>query len=181
MRSSITSVRASAVAEPLRNKPTLPRPQSNARLPHRSRLDLTDFIPYLINRVGVALVERFSHDALTGTHLSIATWRVLAALSTNGCLRQTDIAEITSTEVSTMSRLITRLVQMGLVSRTRSARSNREVVVELTPRASALVAQLIPIAEELQAAATQGLSKQELSILKRALRHMHGNLRRTTS
>jgi len=66
------------------------------------------------------------------------------------------------------------------VSRARSARSNREVAVELTPRASALVAQLIPIAEELQATATQGLSKQELSILKRALRHMHENLTRTS-
>ena len=180
MRSSIARARGSAVAEPLRSKPALAHPRSSARVPHRSRLDLTDFIPYLINRVGVALVERFSHDALAGTHLSIATWRILAALSTNGRLRQTDIAEITSTEVSTMSRLITRLVQMGLVSRARSARSNREVAVELTPRASALVAQLIPIAEELQATATQGLSKQELSILKRALRHMHENLTRTS-
>ena len=93
-------------------------------------------------------------------------------------LRQIDISEITSTEVSTMSRLVTRLVHMGLVSRTRSTRSNREVVVDLTPKAAALVAQLIPIAEELQATAMQGLSKQELALVKRALRRMHENLTR---
>ena len=121
----------------------------------RLHLDLSDYLPYLINRVGSALVTRFSGQALAGTRLNIATWRVLAALSSKAPLRQIDIAEITSTEVSTMSRLITRLVHMGLVSRTRSTRSNREVVVDLTPKAAALVAQLIPIAEELQATATQ--------------------------
>ena len=142
------------------------------------RLDLLEYLPYLINRVGTALVARFGEDALIGTRLSIATWRVLAALSNNGPLRQVDIAEITSTEVSTMSRLVTKLVHMGLVSRTRSTTSNREVVVELTPKATALVAQLIPIAEELQQTATQGLSKQDLAVVKRALRRMHENLTR---
>jgi DNA-binding MarR family transcriptional regulator len=146
-----------------------------ARRPH---LDLADFFPYLINRVGSALVTRFSADALTGTHLSIATWRVLAALSNNGPLRQIDIAEFTSTEVSTLSRLITRLVHLGLVSRTRSRMSNREVVVELTPKATMLVARLIPIAQELQQTATQGLSKRDLAVVKRALRRMHENLTR---
>jgi DNA-binding MarR family transcriptional regulator len=144
----------------------------------RPHLDLSDYLPYLINRVGSALVTRFSGQALAGTRLNIATWRVLAALSSKAPLRQIDIAEITSTEVSTMSRLITRLVHMGLVSRTRSTRSNREVVVDLTPKAAALVAQLIPIAEELQATATQGLSKPELALVKRALRRMHENLTR---
>ena len=144
----------------------------------RPHLDLSDYLPYLINRVGSALVTRFSGQALAGTRLNIATWRVLAALSSKAPLRQIDIAEITSTEVSTMSRLVTRLVHMGLVSRTRSTRSNREVVVDLTPKAAALVAQLIPIAEELQATATQGLSKPELALVKRALRRMHENLTR---
>jgi DNA-binding MarR family transcriptional regulator len=148
-------------------------------LARRSHLDLSDYLPYLINRVGSALVARFSEDALAGTRLSIATWRVLAALSNNGRLRQIDIAGITNIEVSTLSRLITRLVHMGLVSRTRSAMSNREVVVELTPKATALVVQLIPIADELQRTATQGLSKQDLIAVKRALRRMHENLTRT--
>src|SRR6516165_1416253 len=151
--------------------------RQDARLARNPHLDLTDYVPYLINRVGAALVARFSEHALAGTHLNIATWRVLAALSHRGPLRQIDIAEITSMEVSTMSRLITRLVQMGLVSRKRSRLSNREVAVELTPKAAALVERLIPIAHKLEEAATQGLSKRERAELKRALRRMHENLR----
>ena len=143
-----------------------------------ARLDLAEYLPYLINRVGSALVARFSQDALSGTHLNIATWRVLAALSHRGPLRQIDIAEITSMDVSTMSRLVTRLVQMGLVSRSRSRRSNREVVVTLTPKATALVERLIPIAHKLEETAALGLSNKERVELKRALRRMHENLSR---
>ena len=139
-------------------------------------LDLSEHLPYLINRVGSALVERFSADALAKAHLSIASWRVLAVLATSRVLRQTDLAEMTSIEVSTLSRLITRLVQMGLVSRKRSRRSNREVVVELTPKAAALVERLIPIAQKLEETATRGLSKTQRAELKRALRCMHENL-----
>jgi MarR family transcriptional regulator, organic hydroperoxide resistance regulator len=145
-------------------------------LARHSRLDLSDFFPYLINRVGSALVARFSAEALDGKHLSIAMWRVLAALSNDGGLRQIDVADMTSIEVSTLSRLITRLVQNGLVSRTRSTTNSREVTVQLSPKGKALVAQLIPIAEALQDTATQGLSKQEMAVVKRALKRMHQNL-----
>ena len=101
--------------------------------PH-TRLDLAEHLPYLINRVGSALVARFSADALTGARLSIASWRVLAVLSNTlrsnrGGLRQTDLAEMTSIDASTLSRLVTRLAHDGLVKRTRSKTNCREVAV----------------------------------------------------
>src|SRR3954471_8820783 len=100
----------------------------------RSKVELNEFLPYLINRVGSALVDRFAEDQLAAHGLSIAMWRVLAALSSNGPQRQIDLAELTSTDASTLSRLVTRLVRMGLVSRSRSRNSNREVDVALSPR-----------------------------------------------
>jgi len=139
-------------------------------------LDLSEFMPYLINRVGAALVERFTQDALSGTQLTIGTWRLLLAMSNHEGTRQVDLAELTSIEVSTVSRLVTRLVQRGLVSRARSARSNREVVVALTPKGKALVAGLVPIAAGLEQAATRGVSSKELTAVKRVLRRMHQNL-----
>jgi len=142
----------------------------------RADLDLAEFMPYLINRVGAALVERFTADALTGTQLTIGTWRLLLAMSNHDGTRQVDLAELTSIEVSTVSRLVTRLTQRGLVSRARSARSNREVVVSLTPKGKALVGSLVPIAAALEQAATRGVTKAELTAVKRVLRRMHRNL-----
>ena len=142
----------------------------------RSHLDLGNYLPYLINRVGFALVESFTTDALKANGLSIDMWRVLAALSNNGGQRQVDLVGMTSIDASTMSRLVTRLVRMGLVTRSRSATSNREVVVELSPKGRVLVQRLIPIAKKLEQTASAGLPPKDLAVAKRALGRMYDNL-----
>lgn len=142
----------------------------------RPQLDLGNYLPYLINRVGFALVESFTATALTPNGLSIAMWRVLAALSNRGEQRQIDLVDMTSIDASTMSRLVTRLVRMGLVTRSRSATSNREVVVELSSKGQVLVQRLIPIAKKLEQTASAGLPPKDLAVAKRALGRMYDNL-----
>jgi MarR family transcriptional regulator, organic hydroperoxide resistance regulator len=142
----------------------------------RNHLDLGNYLPYLINRVGFALVESFTTEALTPNGLSIAMWRVLAALSNNGEQRQVDLVTMTSIDASTMSRLVSRLVRVGLVTRSRSATSNREVVVGLSPKGRALVVRLIPIAKRLEQTASAGLPAREIVLAKRALGRMYENL-----
>ncbi len=144
----------------------------------RSHLDLGNYLPYLINRVGFALVQRFTADALKAHELSIDMWRVLAVLSNNGGQRQVDLAGLTSIDASTMSRLVGRLVRIGLVTRSRSQQSNREVVVALSPKGRALVQRLIPIALKLEATASAGLSAKELAVVKRLLSRMYLNFTR---
>jgi DNA-binding MarR family transcriptional regulator len=145
----------------------------------RPRLDLGNYLPYLINRVGFALVESFTADALTGSGLSIAMWRVLAALSTRGAQRQIDLVDMTSIDASTMSRLVTRLVRMGLVTRARSKTSSREVVIALSPKGDALVQRLIPIAQRLERTASAAIPARDMAVLKRVLRRIHVNLAKT--
>jgi MarR family transcriptional regulator, organic hydroperoxide resistance regulator len=141
-----------------------------------TRLDLGHYLPYLLNRVGFALVESFTADALKAHGLSIDMWRVLAALSSNGGQRQVDLSGLTSIDVSTMSRLVSRLVRLGLVTRSRSQTSNREVVVALSAKGRALVQKLIPIALDLEKKASAGLSAKEMAEVKRLLTRMYGNL-----
>jgi DNA-binding MarR family transcriptional regulator len=143
----------------------------------QAHLDLANYFPYLINRLGVALVDRFTRDALRAKHLSIGTWRLLAATANQDGVRQVDLARLTSIEVSTVSRLVTRLVQLGLVARSRSLKSSREVIVRVTPKGRVLFAELFPIATALQKTATRGLTNKELAIAKHVLLRMHDNLR----
>jgi len=142
----------------------------------QKKLNLPDYLPYLVNRVGAALVARFTADALDTHGLTIAMWRVLAALSDNGAQRQVDIAGMTSIDVSTLSRLVSRLIAMGLVTRLRSVRSNREVMVRLTAQGETLVGELIPVARALEKSAIAGLPKGELAAAKTALRRIYNNL-----
>jgi DNA-binding MarR family transcriptional regulator len=145
-------------------------------VPDRNHLDLDNYLPYLINRVGFALVENFTAGALKGSGISIDMWRVLAALSSNsGGQRQVDLSGMTSIDASTMSRLVSRLVRIGLVTRSRSEKSSREVLVALSPKGRALVQRLIPIAVKLEETAAAGLSAKELAVAKGLLKRMYLN------
>jgi len=142
----------------------------------RPHLDLDNYLPYLINRVGSAIAEIYTGDILSPLGIRLDMWRVLAALSNNGEQRQIDLVDMTSIDASTMSRLVTRLVRTGLVTRTRSKTSSREVVVALSPKGRSQVESLIPIAKSLEKTASAGLSAKEIVVVKRALRLMYGNL-----
>jgi DNA-binding MarR family transcriptional regulator len=141
-----------------------------------SALRLDDYFPYLVNRVGSALVTRFTKEALARHDLSIDMWRLLVALSNGGGQRQIDLATMTSIEKSTISRLVTRLVRMNLVTRSRSRTSNREVVVQLSGKGQGLVARLIPVALELERVASAGTSAADMAAMKRVLRQAFQNL-----
>jgi MarR family transcriptional regulator, organic hydroperoxide resistance regulator len=146
-----------------------------------TKLDLGDYLPYLANRVGNIIADQFGATSLSPHGLSIAMWRVMAVLAANGSQRQTDLAELTSIDSSTLSRMVTRLVRMRLVTRSRSTKSNREVAVELSAKGKALVAELIPIARDYEAIAIAGLSREELDVLKSCLRRIYANMKSRTA
>lgn len=143
---------------------------------NRPRLDFSEYLPYLINRVGWLLVVDFGQNTLARHHLSIAMWRVLAVLANDDGQRQIDVAARTSIDVSTLSRVVTRLVKMGLVTRTRSATNSREVVVRLTPKGAAVLARVIPHAIALERTAMAGVPAKDLGVVRRSLRRMYQNL-----
>jgi MarR family transcriptional regulator, organic hydroperoxide resistance regulator len=142
-----------------------------------TKLDLDNYLPYLVNRVGTIIADQWGGEQLAPYRLSIAMWRVMAVLASKGGQRQIDLADLTSIEVSTLSRLVTRLVRMGVVSRTRSASSTREVVVKLTAKGKAQVARLVPPARDYEAAASAGVPPEELAAVKNALRRMYANMK----
>jgi DNA-binding MarR family transcriptional regulator len=143
----------------------------------KATLDLDNYLPYLVNRVGTIIAEQFGAEALAPCHLSIAMWRVMAVLASKDGQRQIDLADLTSIDVSTLSRLVTRLVAIGVVSRTRSANSTREVVVKLTAKGKTLVGRLVPIAHDYEAVASAGVSAEDLATLKNSLRRVYANMK----
>ena len=142
-----------------------------------AKLELGDDHADAVGEIRQEVAEQFGNDALAEHGLSIAMWRVMAVLASRGSQRQIDLADLTSIEVSTLSRLITRLIRKGLVTRTRSVNSDREVTVKLSPKGQSLVNHLIPIALDFEAAAVAGLSAKDIGVLKRCLRRMYGNMK----
>ncbi|MGC1348425.1 MAG: MarR family winged helix-turn-helix transcriptional regulator [Xanthobacteraceae bacterium] len=108
-----------------------------------SKLVPDHYLPYLVNRVGVIIAEQFGAKELA-PRMTIAMWRVMVVLAEKGDQRQVDLSSLTNIDASSLSRLVTRMTTVRLVSRTRSTNSSREVVVKLTTKSHTIVARLFP-------------------------------------
>jgi DNA-binding MarR family transcriptional regulator len=108
-----------------------------------SKLVPDHYLPYLVNRVGVIIAEQFGAKELA-PRMTIAMWRVMVVLAEKGDQRQVDLSSLTNIDASSLSRLVTRMTTVRLVSRTRSTNSSREVVVKLTTKGHTIVARLFP-------------------------------------
>jgi DNA-binding MarR family transcriptional regulator len=135
-------------------------------------LDLNEYLPYLINRVGFAVSESFG-DVLAQDELTIAMWRVLAVLLHNGPQHMTNLAELTTVELSTLSRLVGTMQRRGLVTRKRNAADGRNVSVALSARGTALTTRLLPAATDLEVRMIDGMSGADVATLRRLLKKLH--------
>ena len=135
---------------------------------HVSGYRLTNAFPYLVNRVGVRIGELFSRH-LTPYEVTLPMYRVLASLWELPNQRLRDLGEMTSIELSTLSRQIGAMLRKGLVSRTRVAGNERTVSINLTPKGRALAEDLIPLAIHFEEVAIHSFGTEEVAKLKKAL------------
>jgi len=135
----------------------------------------SDSLPYLLTRVGVRMGELFARE-LREHALTLAGYRVLAALTERPDQRLGELAAMTSVETSTLSRLVGSLERRGLLTRTRPDNDQRSVRIRLTRTGLALARCLMPRAAEFERVAAVGLDEAAQAALKARLRLIHDNL-----
>lgn len=145
--------------------------------------DLASYLPYLLNRAGTRIADAFTEEVLREHGITLAMWRVLAALDHEDGQRVGQIAALTSIEVSTLSRLVDALERKKLVERrrpaTRAAGADaRAVTVHFTPAGRALTDALIPTALDYETIALEGFSPAEVKQIKSMLQRLFHNMDR---
>ena len=136
---------------------------------------LSNSFPYLLNRVGVRMGELFSRR-IAPFGVTLPMYRVMAALWENGDQRLSDLAAVTTAEISTLSRLIGEMKRKGLVTRSRLEDNGRTVAINLTPKGKSLVEELMPIAVHFEDVAVSSFSASEISRLKVVFREIYQSL-----
>ncbi len=137
--------------------------------------DLSTFLPYLVNRAGVRLAANFS-QVLKPHGISVQEWRVLAVLHVHGAQRMSSLAELTSIDRTTLSRLVSRMQAGALIARRRTPEDGREVQITMTQKGESITREMIPHAERYEAVAVADLSPDEIAALKAMLEKVYGNL-----
>jgi DNA-binding MarR family transcriptional regulator len=136
---------------------------------------LSDAFPYLLNRVGVRMGELFSRR-LAPYGLTLPMYRVMATLWEQGDRRLGELSDVTSIELSTLSRLVGAMTRKGLVSRKRPNANARTVEINLTAKGRTLVGELIPLAMLNEDVGLQSFGPEKIAELKRDLIKVFQNL-----
>lgn len=91
----------------------------------------------LASRALVAVAARSVDDVQSD--LTLPQYRALVVLGTRGVVNVTVLADEVGVHQTTASRLVARLVQVGLVERHTNEHNRREVQLDLTPEGRALL------------------------------------------
>jgi DNA-binding MarR family transcriptional regulator len=108
--------------------------------------------------------------------VTLPMYRVLAALWEKEEQRLSDLAAVTTAEISTLSRLVGEMKRKGLVTRSRLEDNGRTVAINLTSKGRSLVEELMPIAVHFEDVAVSNYSDEEISRLKIVFREIYESL-----
>jgi MarR family transcriptional regulator, organic hydroperoxide resistance regulator len=150
-------------------------PKLNATADKSADHDLERAIPYLLARAGMRMGQSFSKE-LRQFKLSLTEWRVCVALHHKAHQRLSDLALHTSTDPSTLSRVVDGLLQRGVLVRDRSDADARALALSLTEAGRDLTLRIIPLAQVYERVSLSGLTAAQAESLRDMLRMVYDNL-----
>lgn len=138
---------------------------------------MSETIGFLLN--DTARMFRRAFNARTrDSGITALQSRVLTYLARYPGIRQGPLAELIEVEPITLSRMIDRLEESGLVERRADPTDRRAWQLHLTAQAEPLLDSLRQTAKEVVAEATEGLSDAERDELARLVERVRANLSR---
>jgi DNA-binding MarR family transcriptional regulator len=132
-------------------------------------------IPFEIGETAHALRKAFDRRAV-GLGITRAQWKVLFKVTRLPGLRQIELADMLDIEPITLSRIIDRLEEAGLVERAADPADRRAWRLHVTAKAQPIVEKLRAVADEMAAEAFGGLDPKDIEIARRVLGRVRENL-----
>ena len=135
-------------------------------------------LPFEIAETAHALRKAFDRRA-AGMGVTRAQWKVMFRLERQPNLRQIELADLLDVEPITLSRIIDRLEEAGLVERVADPADRCAWRLHVTEKARPLVAKLRAVADDMIAEAFAGTDPKEIEITRRVLARVRENASRS--
>jgi len=149
-----------------------------AEHPLAEGIDLDDFLPYLLNRISNRLNLDLTEELRT-IGATLPMWRVLAVLQVLDGRAIGELSVYTVIEQSTLSRIIDRMQQAGLVERRPRPEDGRVIEVFISDEGRDMHARIVPIALKHYRRAIDGLDPAQHDALIDTLHRILDNVRAT--
>lgn len=110
-----------------------------------------------------------------GTGITGAQWAILMRISRGCASTAAELCRYSRYDTGSMTRMLDRLEEKGLILRVRSSKDRRVTMLELTDAGRDLLPQLPPVAIKVLNAHLKGFSQSELDQLKGFLNRIRAN------
>lgn len=124
---------------------------------------LERFLPYrmsvLANRLSRAFARRYQDEF----GISIPEWRVIAVLGAFAPLSSNEIGDKTQMDKAKVSRAVATLLKSGRIERAAHPTDQRLIQLTLSRQGRKIYDAIVPRALALEAALTEGMSREELA------------------
>ena len=131
-------------------------------------------LPFEIGETAHALRKAFDRRAV-GLGVTRAQWKVLFRLERQPGLRQIELADMLDIEPITLSRIVDRLEEGGLVERVADPADRRAWRLHVTARAQPLIEKLRRVADEMTSDAFAGIDPKHIEIARQVLGRVREN------
>lgn len=138
---------------------------------------MKETIGFLLNDTA-RLFRRALNARMKDSGITALQWRLISYLKRHEGIRQGPLAELIEVEPITLSRMVDRLAEAGLIERRADPADRRAWRLHLMPRAHDLLEGLRRTADELAAEASEGLTDAERDQLVRLVARVRCNLSR---
>src|SRR3982750_4720148 len=131
-------------------------------------------LPFEIGETAHALRKAFDRGAV-GLGVTRAQWKVLFKLTRLPGLRQIELADMLDIEPITLSRIVDRLEEAGLVERAADPADRRAWRLHVTAKAQPLIAKLHVVADHMIGEAFAGIDPRDIEITRKVLARAREN------
>ena len=131
-------------------------------------------LPFEIGETAHALRKAFDRRAV-GLGVTRAQWKVLFRVERKPGLRQIELADMLDIEPITLSRIVDRLEEGGLVERVADPADRRAWRLHITARAQPLIEKLRSVAHEMTTEAFAGIDPKDIEIARQVLGRVREN------
>ena len=154
-------------------KPSTPTNPWEHLAPGGRGLSVGDFVTTVVSYAGNALRRTITQSYAEKYGLTISEWRILSVLAHAEELQFSDLVMLSATDKAQVSRTVKLMAARGLVDTEVQGRTRgQKVVCKVTKEGADLYRQVMPIAQRRQAAMLLRLSKEERTVLYRALKKL---------
>lgn len=129
------------------------------------------YLPALLGQAWYLVSTQF-HAIVEQHGLSVLEWRVLSTLASQGGMSISALAQMTVSKQPTVTRLLLRLEEQGLVERSTSLDDRRFTLVRVTRSGRRLVSGLIELAQRHEAEILSGIDADKAEVLKQILQEL---------